>query len=128
MLQLGTLPLWRSTAGARAPTVVVGKSHLPPRHAHKVVRACTFCSQRRTALKALYGMCALVQVRMPVLLSFACPLFSNVRAVSRCLLPCTDGSQLIVAVGVRVLVYDAGDGDLMHSLKGVWRPNRDLLS
>ncbi len=30
----------------------------------------------------------------------------------------TDGSQLIVAVGVRVLVYDALDGDLLHSLKG----------
>lgn len=29
-----------------------------------------------------------------------------------------DGSQLIVAVGVRVLVYDALDGDLLHSLKG----------
>jgi hypothetical protein len=30
----------------------------------------------------------------------------------------SDGTQLIVAVGVRVLVYDANDGDLMHSLKG----------
>lgn len=29
-----------------------------------------------------------------------------------------DGSQLIVAVGNRVLVYDAVDGDLLHSLKG----------
>ena len=39
-----------------------------------------------------------------------------------------DGSQLIVAVGVRVLVYDALDGDLLHSLKGqsslVWRRER----
>lgn len=29
-----------------------------------------------------------------------------------------DGSQLVVAVGNRVLVYDAIDGDLLHSLKG----------
>ncbi len=29
-----------------------------------------------------------------------------------------DGSQLVVAVGNRVLVYDANDGDLVHSLKG----------
>ena len=29
-----------------------------------------------------------------------------------------DGSQLVVAVGNRVLVYDANDGDLLHSLKG----------
>ena len=34
-----------------------------------------------------------------------------------------DGMQLVVAVGNRVLVYDAADGDLLHSLKGtrsVW--------
>lgn len=29
-----------------------------------------------------------------------------------------DGSQIIVAAGNRVLVYDAPDGDLVHSLKG----------
>mmetsp|Transcript_102146 Transcript_102146/g.284436 ORF Transcript_102146/g.284436 Transcript_102146/m.284436 type:complete len:1297 (+) Transcript_102146:78-3968(+) len=29
-----------------------------------------------------------------------------------------DGSQIIVAAGNRVLVYDATDGDLVHSLKG----------
>ncbi len=29
-----------------------------------------------------------------------------------------DGAQLVVAVGNRVLVYDANDGDLVHSLKG----------
>jgi intraflagellar transport protein 122 len=28
-----------------------------------------------------------------------------------------DGSQLVAAVGNRVLVYDAVDGDLLHSLK-----------
>ena len=57
---------------------------------------------------------------MLTLLPFACLLFSNVVwAVSCCLFPFADGSQLIVAVGVRVLVYDAGDGDLMHSLKGM---------
>lgn len=31
---------------------------------------------------------------------------------------CLDGSQVVVAVGNRVLVYDAKDGDLLHSLKG----------
>ncbi|KAH7444793.1 hypothetical protein KP509_02G092100 [Ceratopteris richardii] len=30
----------------------------------------------------------------------------------------SDGSQLIAAVGTRVLVYDAAEGDLLHSLKG----------
>ena len=29
-----------------------------------------------------------------------------------------DGSQLVAAVGTRVLVYDCADGDLLHSLKG----------
>lgn len=29
-----------------------------------------------------------------------------------------DGTQLIVAVGNRILVYDAADGELVHSLKG----------
>ena len=29
-----------------------------------------------------------------------------------------DGTQIIVAAGNRVLVYDATDGDLVHSLKG----------
>lgn len=29
-----------------------------------------------------------------------------------------DGMQLVAAVGTRVLVYDAVDGDLLHSLKG----------
>ena len=29
-----------------------------------------------------------------------------------------DGTQLVAAVGSRVLVYDAVDGDLLHSLKG----------
>nr|XP_024390508.1 intraflagellar transport protein 122 homolog [Physcomitrium patens] len=29
-----------------------------------------------------------------------------------------DGSQFIAAVGSRVLMYDAADGDLLHSLKG----------
>jgi intraflagellar transport protein 122 len=29
-----------------------------------------------------------------------------------------DGAQLVAAVGNRVLVYDASDGDLLHSLKG----------
>jgi hypothetical protein len=29
-----------------------------------------------------------------------------------------DGAQLVVAVGNRVLIYDANDGDLVHSLKG----------
>lgn len=29
-----------------------------------------------------------------------------------------DGSQVLVAVGNRILVYDATDGDLLHSLKG----------
>ena len=30
----------------------------------------------------------------------------------------TDGTQLVTGVGSRVLVYDAVDGDLLHSLKG----------
>ena len=30
----------------------------------------------------------------------------------------SDGSQLVAAVGCRVLVYDAVEGDLLHSLKG----------
>ena len=30
-----------------------------------------------------------------------------------------DGTQLVAAVGNRVLVYDAADGDLLHSLKGI---------
>lgn len=30
----------------------------------------------------------------------------------------SDGSHLIAAVGSRVLMYDAADGDLLHSLKG----------
>lgn len=34
-----------------------------------------------------------------------------------------DGSQLVIAVGNRVLVYDANDGDLVHSLKG----HRDIV-
>ena len=29
-----------------------------------------------------------------------------------------DGTQLVAAVGSRVLVYDASTGDLLHSLKG----------
>ena len=29
-----------------------------------------------------------------------------------------DGSQLVTGMGSRVLVYDAVDGDLVHSLKG----------
>ena len=29
-----------------------------------------------------------------------------------------DGTQIVAAVGNRVLVYDAADGDLLHSLKG----------
>lgn len=29
-----------------------------------------------------------------------------------------DGSQMVVAIGNRVLVYDAADGDLLHQLKG----------
>ena len=29
-----------------------------------------------------------------------------------------DGTQIVAAVGNRVLVYDATDGDLLHSLKG----------
>ncbi|GBF97536.1 hypothetical protein Rsub_10459 [Raphidocelis subcapitata] len=29
-----------------------------------------------------------------------------------------DGSQLVAAVGARVLLYDAADGELLHSLKG----------
>jgi intraflagellar transport protein 122 len=29
-----------------------------------------------------------------------------------------DGTQVLVAVGLRVLVYDANDGDLLHSLRG----------
>ena len=29
-----------------------------------------------------------------------------------------DGSQLVAAVGTRVLVYDAASGELLHSLKG----------
>jgi hypothetical protein len=32
----------------------------------------------------------------------------------------SDGSQLIAAVGSRVLMYDAADGDLLHSLKGFY--------
>ncbi len=34
------------------------------------------------------------------------------------LFPCPDGTQLIAGIGNRVLVYDAGDGDLLHALKG----------
>lgn len=34
-----------------------------------------------------------------------------------------DGTQLLAAVGNRILVYDAADGDLLHSLKG----HRDLI-
>jgi intraflagellar transport protein 122 len=29
-----------------------------------------------------------------------------------------DGMQVLIAIGNRVLVYDASDGDLLHSLKG----------
>jgi hypothetical protein len=29
-----------------------------------------------------------------------------------------DGSHIIVACGIRVLVYDSNDGNLLHSLKG----------
>ena len=29
-----------------------------------------------------------------------------------------DGTQLVTGIGNRVLVYDAADGDLLHSLKG----------
>lgn len=29
-----------------------------------------------------------------------------------------DGSKLVVAVGNRVLVYDAAEGELLHSLRG----------
>jgi intraflagellar transport protein 122 len=29
-----------------------------------------------------------------------------------------DGSQMVVAVGNRILVYDANEGDLLHSLRG----------
>ncbi len=29
-----------------------------------------------------------------------------------------DGTQVVVAAGNRVLVYDTSDGDLLHSLKG----------
>ena len=34
-----------------------------------------------------------------------------------------DGTQLVAAVGNRVLVYDAVDGDLLHSLKVGRRPD-----
>jgi hypothetical protein len=33
-----------------------------------------------------------------------------------------DGTQIVAAVGNRVLVYDAADGDLLHSLKGELQP------
>jgi WD40 repeat protein len=36
-----------------------------------------------------------------------------------------DGTQLVAAVGNRVLVYDAVDGDLLHSLKA--RPHPQAL-
>ena len=35
-----------------------------------------------------------------------------------------DGTQLVAAVGNRVLVYDAVDGDLLHSLKASEQPSR----
>ena len=38
-----------------------------------------------------------------------------------------DGTQLVAAVGNRVLVYDAVDGDLLHSLKVTPLPPRAPL-
>ncbi|KAG0561940.1 hypothetical protein KC19_9G104700 [Ceratodon purpureus] len=44
------------------------------------------------------------------------------------------GSHLIAAVGSRVLMYDAADGDLLHSLKGhkdgllTWTPHGHLVT
>ncbi len=39
-------------------------------------------------------------------------------SVIHCLAFSPDGSKLLVAVGNRILLYDAVDGDLIHSLKG----------
>ncbi len=39
-------------------------------------------------------------------------------SVVNCIAFKPDGMQLVVAVGNRILVYDALDGDLLHSLKG----------
>jgi len=46
------------------------------------------------------------------------PRRDNFDSVIYCVAFKPDGSQLLVAVGNRILVYDAKDGDLLHSLKG----------
>ena len=42
----------------------------------------------------------------------------GVRSVCHSLAHSPDGTQLVAGVGSRVLVYNASDGDLLHSLKG----------
>ncbi|XRB06728.1 intraflagellar transport protein 122 [Pycnococcus provasolii] len=42
----------------------------------------------------------------------------GIRSVCYDLVFSPDGSQVVAAVGSRVVVYDASDGDLLHSLKG----------
>ncbi|OAE20578.1 hypothetical protein AXG93_3873s1360 [Marchantia polymorpha subsp. ruderalis] len=47
-----------------------------------------------------------------------CPEHDGIKSICHALAFRPDGTQLIAAVGSRVLMYDAADGDLLHSLKG----------
>jgi len=103
------------TAPQHAPIIAVGSTeHLP-----------SACSLRRMAYPTFAMTCVSSQVRV----------VEKVFAImATCCLPhCTqsytvllvlslslhaDGSQVVAAVGSRVLVYDTTDGDLLHALKG----------
>lgn len=44
------------------------------------------------------------------------------------LLENTDGTQLVVAAGHKLHVYDTNDGDLLHALKGVSKKSNNSLT